>query len=90
MTRWQFCCAAEFSTLNIFELLLELYPESFDKVDGESSNLQHRALGDARQDKVSVNPKIQFLCDRCPAFLQMRNIDGFTPLDNHMKLDLTI
>jgi ankyrin repeat protein len=76
--------AAEHSTANIVELLLELYRESRSATNSWGDNLLHLAQNDPRQERAPVNAKVQYLCDHCPDLLQLRADNGHTPLDCYL------
>jgi ankyrin repeat protein len=78
--------AATYSTLNVISLLLEEYRPETDNV---VKSLLHYALLDPHQGGVSrnkthANDIIQYLCDRYPDLLRVRNNLGRTPLHSYL------
>jgi hypothetical protein len=72
--------AAEFSTVDVLQLLLEKCPELLLEVtEYDDENLLHMALNDANEDRGPVNAKVQLLCDKCPGLLYMENDQNMTP-----------
>lgn len=72
--------ATKFSTVDVLQFIFKVCPDSFLEVTVCSRNLLHMALSYVYRDRVSVNAKVKYLCDKCPELLHMRNIEGKTPL----------
>jgi hypothetical protein len=68
--------AARNSTLDVFEYLLQAYPESGH--DGNGNNFLHIAVWGS--DSIDTAAKVQYLCDRFPFFINIKNDDDMTPL----------
>jgi hypothetical protein len=80
--------AAEYSTLNVVELLLELNPELFYEKTRDGLNLLHMVLNDDRLEKAPANAKVQYLCDHHPDLLQMVDNRGRIPISLLSHCDL--
>jgi hypothetical protein len=84
--------ASKWSSLDVVQFLLVLWPESLLKVTKDDRNLLHMAVSDWNKDRVSVNFKVQYLCERYPNFLHMTSSTNTTPFiafmfDNVLDLD---
>jgi hypothetical protein len=77
--------AARFSTLNVVELLIGLYPESVSETEGNGNNLLHSVPKDVRKDESPINAKEQYICDHYPRFLQMSSDDNYFPLNDYLR-----
>ena len=73
--------AARYTTVEVMEFLLGLYPESASLVttDG-SANLLRLVVGDQESTTSVMEAKVRFLCSRYPAMILQRNDEGDTPL----------
>ena len=73
--------AARFSTAEVMDFLLGLYPGSASVVttDG-SSNLLRLAVRDTDNTTSVMEAKVRFLCSRYPAMLVQKDGEGDTPL----------
>jgi hypothetical protein len=76
--------AAQSSTVNVIELLLEKYPESVDEKGNQVENLLHKALLDNSHDRNSFNAKVRYLCDRKPGFLLLNDDLGYNPVNRYL------
>ena len=73
--------AAQFSTVEVMEYLLGLYPESASVVTADGSlNFLHLAVCDRESTTSVVEAKVRFLCSRYPAMTLQRDDSGNTPL----------
>ena len=72
--------AARFTTVEVMEFLLGLYPESASVVTtNKSRNLLHLAANDKENTTSVMEDKMRFLCTRYPAMIVQREGDGTTP-----------
>ena len=73
--------AACYSTVEVMEFLLSLYPESVVITTDGSDNLLHMAVFDKESATTSVmEAKVRFLCSRYPLMMLQRDDYGNTPL----------
>jgi ankyrin repeat protein len=82
--------AARRSTLDVVDFLLQAYPESVHEIAEDGENLIHVILGCDHVDKVA---RVQYLCDRSPGLLSMKNDVNMTPLQDfiiHRQMDLSM
>ena len=79
--------AARFSTVEVMEFLLRLYPKSASVVTSTGSHsLLHLAVNDKVNTNSVMEAKVRFLCSRYPAMIHQRNATGFTPLHDANSL----
>ena len=72
--------ASRYSTIEVVEFLLGLYPESSSMVSNDGVNLLHLAICDQESTISVMEAKVRFLCLRYPAMIKQRHNQGFTPL----------
>ena len=72
--------AARYSTVEVMEFLLGLYPESESVVTGRLGNLLHLVTSDEGNTTSVVEAKVRFLCSRYPAMMLQKDDEGDTPL----------
>ena len=72
--------AAEFSTVEVMEFLLGLYPESASVVTSDNSSLLHLAVIDTQNTTSVMEEKVRFLCSRYPAMIHQGDGGGTLPL----------
>ena len=79
--------AARFSTVEVMEFLLGLYPESASIVTiAGSNNLLHLAVGDTGSTTSVMEAKVRFLRSRYPEMILRGDCDGFTTLHTAISL----
>ena len=79
--------AARYSTVEVMEFLLDLYPESASVITTDGSdNLLHLAVNDKESTTCVMEAKVRFLCSRYPAMMLQRDCSGGTPL--HFAINL--
>ena len=85
--------AASYSTVEVMEFLLSLYPESASVLTTSGSeNLLCLAISDIESSTSVMEAKVRFLCTRYPAMMLQRDGRGFAPLcsafscPNNMKI----
>ena len=73
--------ATRYSTLDVMEFLLGLYPESASMVTTDGSlNLLRLAVSDKENTPSVMEAKVCFLCSQYPAMMLQRDSHGSTPL----------
>jgi ankyrin repeat protein len=81
--------AALRSCLEVVKFLHKTYPESISKLDNYGSSLLHLAVFDDNTSDIA-SMKAQYLCDKCPALIHLKDIGGLTALHSlisRMRLD---
>ena len=74
-------CAAEYSTVELMEFLLGLYPESASVVTTVGSrSLLYLAVDDTNSTTSVIDAKVRFLCSQYPAMMLQMDKYGNTPL----------
>jgi ankyrin repeat protein len=74
-------CAAHRSCLEVVKFLHKAYPESISMLSYGSS-LLHSAACDTISNTPDVIAKVQYLCDKCPALIHLKDDLGETALHN--------
>jgi hypothetical protein len=80
------CCL----TVDMLKFLYEAYPESlFTLVLVYESNLLHIALHDTENYLDVVEEKVEYLCEKCPQLIHMKDFGGNTPLHSALNLGIS-
>jgi ankyrin repeat protein len=84
--------AATYSSIDVLKLLHDAHPESLYSSTSLGENLLHLVFYALPNDITDTREKVQYLCNKCPAFIHQKNNVGRTPLQLHLiegdKLDM--
>jgi hypothetical protein len=78
--------AAGYSCLNVLQLLQKSFPESISALDNKEKSLLHLAVADKNNYAVIVKAKVQYLCEQCPALIELKDHKGYTALQKVLKM----
>lgn len=65
--------------MDVLQFLLSRLPDLILTVTNDNENLLHMALCDCNDNREIANAKVQYLCDKCPDLLYMKDCDYKTP-----------
>jgi hypothetical protein len=74
--------APRHSCLVLMKYLHLAYPESISILGSERRSLLHAATSDKTSNVTDIKNKVQYLCDQCPALINLKDDDGNTALHN--------